>query len=140
MKTLFKFFILVSILCLSGLTHVFAHAATNNFHYSSLENYITSQNTGFNVSVSDRDLDFKTITTAQGTSHHRLELTETEIVEEEFISHGKEIIETNFFSSLLLIQILSSFIENNGKRLDAARRFLNISSCKKFIIFRVIRL
>lgn len=139
-KFLIRFFLLISVV-LIGYGKLYPNAYHSNLVHSSEK--ISIQNSEYASLVNFQSDDITTIKSPSAhelKSNEDLHATDNEVEEDESFSLKKYLEASNFFTAVLYAQILGFFFLFTKKRLSPDGLFSYFSSCRKFIVFRVIRI
>lgn len=140
-KLLIRFFLLISVLLIGGYGKLYPHAYQNSISHSSVKSTIQKAEYDYFGNFQSDD-----ITTIKSPSSHELKsnedlhATDNEVEEDETFSFKKYLELSNFFTTVLYAQLLGFFFLLTKKSLLINRHFSYFSSCRKYIVFRVIRI
>ncbi|MDG3581252.1 MULTISPECIES: hypothetical protein [Galbibacter] len=140
MKLLLKFFISLCVILISGFGQLYAHSSQDAVAYSSIRSLENFTHTNYCVLQDAHDPNAVSFSPGLEKRDHKIEITESEVTEEELISFKKDSEIADYLTSLWQLNAYKYAFLNNRKTTFLDKQTSYLSSFRWYIVFRVIRI
>jgi hypothetical protein len=139
MKFLLRFFISALVFLLSGYGQMHANSDRESINCASIEN-LQKSNAILDLVQNSETTTFKALHSYE-QADSKFRATDNEGEEDELSSGSKKSLElNNYFTIAFSAKLPVSFYHHVKKSLPVSELFINFSSYRKYIVFRVIRI